>query len=46
MEVEELRYNLKRKGREAGPAPMKECSVFLAPLSLPKKEEKGKRKKK
>jgi len=46
MEVEELRYNLKRKGGEAGLAPIKECSVSLAPLPLPKREEKGKKKKK
>jgi len=46
MEVEELRYNLKRKGGEAGLAPMKECSVSLTPLPLPKRERKGKKKKK
>jgi len=43
MEVEELRYNLKRKGRETE---VKECSVSLAPLPLPKREGKGKKEKK
>jgi len=44
MEVEELRYNLKRKGQ--GATELKECSVTLAPLPLPKREGKGKKKKK
>jgi len=44
MDVEELRHNLKRKGREE--TELKECSVSLAPLPLPKREGKGKKKKK